>query len=721
MVKNPLQFDRMRLVPKPKPVPRVVTPPKREVISRDIIKPVIRPDFSIKESSNELNNSLINFRDTENNKSVTKLKYGKILTADQATVWQPIKDKKEPFAWRSLAGLTLALFVFVCVFQAFAYVDNAQITSGQVLGDATSAYEDLNEANESLGLQDFTTARNKFSDAQSNLAAAQETLDKFRLLSLVAPPARSADNILTGAYFLAEAGKNLTTAMQLFDELSVTSDGIGTVNFTEKLQQNHNLLKNSLLFLSYAEEKFNDVSGLPADYNETLKTAQEQIKTLNSVLSDLVDLEDLFLSFFGSEPKTYLIVFQNYDEIRATGGFIGTYGVLNYQNGKINKLKIESIYNIDGSLTKQIAAPGPFQPDIKKWALRDSNWFVDFPTSAQKMLEFFEMESETADGVIALTPEIFIDILKMIGPIEMTEYGVTLDSDNFQEIVQDQTSINYDRKLNQPKKFLDDFAPIMLDRLSNLGKEQWFEMFQIMKNNFSERQMMVYSTDSETQEKIHKLGFDGSIKEAEHDYLSVFNSNLGGTKTDLDIKQSIFFTSEIKDSGEIENTVRIIRSNSSIDANKNYARILVPYGSNIINSTGFSDIVQLSSESEGYESDTNLRSWDNSVRIGNVYVRTEANKTEFSGWIETAGKSTSEITIKYTIPGKINTNFFNRNQGHSLLFQKQPGNLETYFEGEWILNNNNVVWQSPNTEFSNQTVKFNALTTTDQYWGLVLK
>src|SRR6185503_15609297 len=112
-----------------------------------------------------------------------------------------------------------------------------------------------------------------------------------------------------------------------------------------------------------------------------------------------------------------LMLFQNYDEIRGTGGFIGTYGVVKVENGKIQSLKIDSIYDLDGSNYSRIAAPGPFQPEIPKWGMRDANWFADFPTSAKKILQMYEHGVETADGVIAFTPQLFENILNLTGPI----------------------------------------------------------------------------------------------------------------------------------------------------------------------------------------------------------------------------------------------------------------------------------------------------------------
>lgn len=698
MENRKIKFDGMLIQKKkfiPAPPKRI---PKREVASSDILKRAVQ------------------------SKPVVKQLAPPVKHFEQSFVYTKPKAQKvgRVGMFQRIVPVFIILMMISGSIQAGSYLNRAKTASGVVLGSATSAYEELDAASQSINEQDFNSAKNKFTNAQRDLAHAQSELEKFKMLTALAPQAKGADNVLTGAYFLAEAGKNLTRAMQLFDELKVDSSGVSTENFTAKLQQNHNLLKNSLLMLTYAKEKFENISRMPGEYAQTLEQAKGQVNLLETLLTDLVNLEDLYLSFFGSAPRTYLLVFQNYDEMRATGGFIGTYGILKYENGAIKKLKIESIYNLDGSLAKQIAAPGPFQPEIKKWGMRDSNWFADFPTSAKKLLEFFETESETADGVVALTPQIFEDILRLVGPIRMDQYDVTLTPENFQDVVQTKTSKEYDKELNQPKKFLDDFAPIMLNRLTDLKKEQWFTMFQIMKDNFIKKHVLIYSTEQNVQAKIAKLGFDGKILEAEHDYLSIINSNHGGTKTDLDINQSINYQSQLNSNGELINTVRITRTNSSADMNKNFMRILVPQGSRLLESSGFMDKEQLPSEAEGYSTDPSLAEWDKSERNGNIYIRSESNKTSFTGWMETAGNSATVLMVKYALPLNVKTSFFDPTQSHSLVFQKQSGNRGTTIEGSWLLADKHVKWSSSNVTKSSNKATFSSLGQSDELFGIII-
>lgn len=623
---------------------------------------------------------------------------------------------------KKIIPISLTMLLLMSAVHLGSYMNSAQEASRQILGAATSAYANLDSASKNLEDKNFDGAQNLFDSAQLNLTQAQNQLNNFKALVLLAPPAKSADNILEGAYLLAESGKKLTEALKLFDELVVNSSGVATENFSVKLKSNQILLTQSLDLLKKANQKFENTSGLPTEYKDSLLQAKGQVAGLTGILENLVNLEDLYMSFFGDQNKTYLLVFQNYDEMRATGGFIGTYGVLNIDKGEIKKLQIASIYNLDGSLTSNIAAPGPFQPYIQKWALRDSNWFADFRLSSQKMLKFFEKESQTANGVIAITPQLFEQLLSLVGPIQMSQYDVTLTPENFQGVVQAQTSIEYNKKLNQPKKFLDDFAPILLNRLSDFNKEQWFQFFQVLQNNFKQKQVLIYSTDPNTQNKIEQLGYDGGLVKTDFDYLSVVNSNLGGNKTDLDINQALEYTSKFNPDGSILNTVKVIRQNNSEFVNKNFMRVLVPFGSRLLSAKGFANYPQFPSFVNDFSYDLDLQLWDEGTLSNyNVFVRTESGKTEFTGWTETLGSSTSEVELIYLLPLRLDFSWFNKTQEYSLVFQKQPGNKTTKFVGKWQLGDLERVWSTPNSILEKSELKFNTNGITDSYFGAVLK
>jgi hypothetical protein len=633
------------------------------------------------------------------------IKSARSKAEEEIPLIQPIFDAvKKPAVRRKfgkqLLSFSLVAILIISLIQSVLYLSSAKNASGEILGVATTAYSDLNNASKNLTEQNLVQASELFVSASNNVKIAQDRLNDYKALTWIAPQANSADHILAGAGYLARAGERLTSALNIFSELKVSSKGVETSDFEQKLSANKEALEQTRDLVYQSAAEFNQVKSIPLDYQDTLQKAKDQVGQLGMVLDKLIGLENMYLGIFGGN-KTYLLIFQNYDEQRATGGFIGTFGVLKANNGTISSLNIDSIYDLDGKINELVAAPGPFQPDIKRWGIRDANWFADFPTSARKLLYFFEKGQETADGVIATTPKLFEDLLEFVGPIEMKEYGVTLTAENFQEVVQYKTSVDYDRKENEPKKMLADFAPMLLDRLKNLPQDRWLQFFQIMQNNLNQRQILVYSKEQGVEKSIEELGFSGKVLETDQDYLQIVNSNLGGTKTDLEMEQVVNLKSKILSDGSILNTLNITRKNTSGQTNRNYLRVFVPNGTELISSDGFDQANYYSSTSDGMRTDPDLAMWDEGVLRGNVFVRKESGKSQFAGWLNVGPESEKSVTLTYMLPFKLGG-------VHSLLLQKQAGSSPYSFE-----------WSITGSTLNNQN--YNSNNNTDNFWGFVVK
>ena len=84
-------------------------------------------------------------------------------------------------------------------------------------------------------------------------------------------------------------------------------------------------------------------------------------------------------------PQTYLLMIQNEDELRATGGFLTAVGSAVIKDGKLLSIDIESSNLVD-DLSK-LYPKSPWQLNEYMMAeflvLRDANWFTDFPTSVE--------------------------------------------------------------------------------------------------------------------------------------------------------------------------------------------------------------------------------------------------------------------------------------------------------------------------------------------------
>ncbi|MBI4363511.1 MAG: DUF4012 domain-containing protein [Candidatus Doudnabacteria bacterium] len=640
-------------------------------------------------------------------KEVIKPKAAKVLRevlhADLILVARNPKNP-EPFAWvrkqeyvfspKPLMSFATICLTAILVLQSVSLSANLIGSEQRILGMAVSAYEDLALAQDDLKGQDFTDAQLGFEKAQLQLDEIAGQLNQFNPLSLLSSKVRSAQALTSAALNIADAGGKLSSGMQILSQIKVSSRGVETPDFNAELLQNRKQLSEVYNLTAEALESLEKAADIPPEFAENVQTAKTETKKLQLLVKQLISLEDLYLSLFGSGSKDYLLIFQNLDEARANGGFIGSYGVLKVDGGQIEKLNIRSVYDFDGSLTLNLAAPGAMQPDIVKWGLRDANWFADFPTSARKMMYLFEKGSQTVDGVISLTPIVFEDILRMTGPVAMPQYGVILTDQNFQEVVQRKTSIEFDRKLNEPKKFLDDLAPVLLNKLIDLDPGSWLEMLNLLQRNLARRQIIIYPSE-----------FDGRILSTDKDFLSIINSNVSGTKTDLEIEQEAMLESNLSADGAIINTFTLTRSNPTNETNKAFVRVLVPKNSTLLSIAGNDDLPIRKSQASGFITDPDLAALDNGV---------EADKTQFAFWLNLPPNSAKTVKLTYTLP-------FRAGISYSFLFQKQPAAKPIKFSSEFNASGFTPVWLSSGPRLFEGKIEFHSESLTDDFWSVVLE
>jgi len=287
--------------------------------------------------------------------------------------------------------------------------------------------------------------------------------------------------------------------------------------------------------------------------------------------------------------KSYLILFQNNAEIRPGGGFLGSFARIDFEDGKLLALDFEkNIYTLDKAYAKSGKAPEPpieYQNFIDTWTMRDSNVYADFRESAKKVSWFFKQEAgKDVDGVIAIDTTLFRQLLKLTGPIEMTDYNMTVTADNFLSDVQYQVEVGYfedknNWSENQPKKILADMLPKFLNRLFSSADSGKFAIE--IANAIEEKHLLVYLENERLQDLISGVNLSGEIKNASGDYLYLSDSNIGGKKSSLNIDLNVYHQVEVLDNGNTAEKITIFRKhNGTYDwpdgENKNYVKILLP-------------------------------------------------------------------------------------------------------------------------------------------------
>ncbi len=658
-----------------------------------------------------------------------------------------------PLNWHRKIIIYLMLCLLVVLpIKGFGYYSELQKTKTDVISYAQNAYEDLKLANTAITNNELERANLSLDSAQSNFEQAKKELENIdneiqAILKII--PGDSAN--LADAEYLLQIGKLVSSVGK---DLLVVTAGLKEDNglkLTEKISLVEEKAQTLLPQLKEINESLNKIriQAIPEEKREIFT----QIKTYFDValkdIEELASLTKALNEILGADYfKRYLVVFQNNNEIRPTGGFMGSFALVDIDQGEIKNLEIPGggIYALQGQLLENKIAPYPLQLIQSRWELQDANWFPDFATSAEKVRWFYEKSGgPTTDGVIAINASLVPKLLDIVGPIAVPKYGLLLTAENFIEETQNTVEFGYDKNENKPKQLIADIAPTLIEKLFSLKGENMVDLIQVLKNSLSEKDIQLYFHNEAVQQKFSSYNWTGSIKDSSRDYLSIINANIRGYKTDAVIEQNYSLASKIDSNGEITNTLTITRKHTgdptnelSGKSNVNYVRIYVPEGSQLLTATGFSDIPRTNFEpiEEHWTEDVDLlRIQGNSWIEPNskTQINNEFGKTVFGNWIQTDPGETSEVIITYKLPFhfKFNDqagllNIFSKKENstfHSIYLQKQSGVQNTAYNLSLSLpSGKKVDWVYPNDlDVDVNTINFQTTSKQDNLVAFVVE
>jgi hypothetical protein len=250
-------------------------------------------------------------------------------------------------------------------------------------------------------------------------------------------------------------------------------------------------------------------------------------------------------------PKTYLLLAQNEDELRPTGGFITAAGIILVQDGSI----VNPVFKNSGYL-EDWNRPYPAAP----WQLfhymnspvlvfRDTTWFTNYPTTALYAEQLYSyVSAHSVDGVIAFDQHFLVQLLRATGPILLPGEAIPVSADNV---------ITYMRAAKQPsaedltnpeweyKNFLNEIASVLLDKLLS-GEVGWEKLSDAMLAALNERHLLAQVDNPVLADYLARQGWDGAVRPGEADFLMVADANIGYNKTSVLVETSLDYEVDLR-------------------------------------------------------------------------------------------------------------------------------------------------------------------------------
>ncbi len=560
----------------------------------------------------------------------------------------------------------------------------------KVIQNSASALQNLQSAHNDRKSMNFQDANHDFLKAYQNFSKAGDNLNFMgaAITDLIAqlPGAgtvKSAKDLIEVGQLLSDAGSSMTNAM---DAVSKTGIILNPTSNNVAIGKVIGALKKALLVSNSDVTKAKDLlseideSIIPEDKKESFDDFKSKLPLFVEAIGKSSDYAKFFENLIDvSGSKRYLILFENSSELRPTGGFPGSYAVVSFKDGKMDDFFVDDVYNIDGQIKESIIPPLQMQHITPTWGMRDANWFIDFPTSAHKIEEFYKKETgNSIDGVVAVNPKLVAEVLDVVGTVNMPEYNLSLDSKNILTTIQDQ--VEYGANRTQPKQVIKDFAPLLLHKIYTAKSEQWLQIFNNMVAAMDQKQVLMYFNNLSLESFATDNGFGGQVRQVAGDYLMPTITNVKGSKTDAVTDTSFAIMTKFENDSAVH-TLVIKRQHKGghekfgfyNKPNPAYVRVLVPDGAELVSLEGndnpnYTPLMNYNKSDFTRDDDLNKFETSGLVDSSNgVTTYRETGKSEFGFWLIVDPGSSKTVTLTYRVPRALD------NGSYQLYVQKQPG------------------------------------------------
>ena len=332
---------------------------------------------------------------------VTLANFKALPNAEPSQAAVPFKTVEEKTS-KSLMLFILGLVgTFILTFLSV----RTSILKNNILQRSNQAYISLNSVQNNLSEFKFFEAASVFSLAAKNFELMHEDLKRasavFKVLDKVTLGGTSdASDLVEAGRLISQAGLDLADALEKIS-------GINLISIIQKETKTNILevLGQFRLDMVQGSRNLNEATSLIANADSGLIPESEKYKfdelkirlpEFNGFIEKAINYSDALMTMLGqSSPQRYVLLFQNTSELRPTGGFPGSYALIEFDKGAMKEFFVDDIYNPDGQMKEKIIPPRPLQKITPNWGMRDANWFIDFQVSAKKIAEFYYKDTKT--------------------------------------------------------------------------------------------------------------------------------------------------------------------------------------------------------------------------------------------------------------------------------------------------------------------------------------
>ncbi|MDD2483338.1 MAG: DUF4012 domain-containing protein [Candidatus Shapirobacteria bacterium] len=371
------------------------------------------------------------------------------------------------------------------------------------------------------------------------------------------------------------------------------------IKFSEELNKEEEYLNSFENELGLILARLNgDYGWLPAKWRLSLQKQVQELKGIKEkigLISRGIKILPEMLGLDGKK-KEYMVLFQNESELRATGGFIGSYGILSFQGGKLLNFDIKDIYEADGQMKGHVEPPIEIKTYLNEanWYMRDANWNPNFSKASADIQWFLDKEiNRKVDGVFGINLAVAKSIIGVIGEVNVPNFDEKITKDNLYEQAEYYSENKFFPGSTQKASFLGALGKQMFENIKELNVKQQLNLVVTLIDLLEKNEIQLAFNNEETAKIAADLGWNGAIYNGKcseencfSDYLFVVESNFGVNKSNYFLYRNMEQVVDIS-ANSVGRILKINYENTSKNTNqpagdyKNYLRVYLPNNVNL--------------------------------------------------------------------------------------------------------------------------------------------
>lgn len=471
----------------------------------------------------------------------------------------------------------VVLVVVLVVLVLAAAAAAAGLAAWTLWGEARTARDHLTAARDAAGGiatavrdRDADAVRTLTADVSDHIRAADDIVQgplwEWAASLPAVGPNIAAVRTMTGAAAVID-DQALPAGLTLMTDLSTgsfTADGAGI----------------DLTPLRHAQDAVPVISGAVDEAGAMMATVDstavvpeiaDAVTSFSALIGDLrPTLDDLgaslptLLQMAGADgPRSYLVVFQNNAEVRATGGNPAAMTLLRVDDGRLalDEQADSSTFYADGLVGRDIV---DVPADTRALYERDTWQFPqnytrtpDFPLTAHLFDAIWTKASgASVDGVISLDPVALSHMLEVTGPVTLDD-GEVIDADNVVTVLLRDAYARFGVDGPAADAY---FGRVVRSIFAVLAQGRWapVPMIEALSRGVEEHRVLAWMRDEKSEEAVERAGMAGTFSPDGHD-VGVFVNDASYSKLEYYLSSSVAVTCDAA-AGTVQTSITLSNS-----------------------------------------------------------------------------------------------------------------------------------------------------------------